>query len=172
MMKKQKSTPTGLTETFKDSTIAEYTDGTWRYTGDNGKTKGALARKPAWLTPFNKETSVEAHEAKVDKRRETFKRGIIAGTEGVVPGKTITDADEAFQCVVEVRTEVALSGDPGSLADAKWLDEALYGSQKKDKDLPKIVIQVDGDFVQAAQLVRERHAIEDTVIEGEYVDQG
>ena len=163
MMKKQKSTPTGLTEQFKDSTIAEYTDGTWRYTGDNGKTKGALARKPAWLTPFNKETSVEAHEAKVDKRREAFERGIVAGLKGVSP-RPINNSSEAFEFIVEKRAEVAVSGDSGSLQDAKWIDEALHGNRKEDT--PKVVIHIDNATLQAIQQVEERN-----VIEGDFVEQ-
>ena len=162
-MKKQKSTPTGLTEQFKDSTIAEYTDGTWRYTGDNGKTKGALARKPAWLTPFNKETSVEAHEAKVDKRREAFERGIVAGLKGVSP-RPINNSSEAFEFIVEKRAEVAVSGDSGSLQDAKWIDEALHGNRKDDA--PKVVIHIDNATLQAIQQVEDRN-----IVDGKFVEQ-
>ena len=162
MMKKQKSTLTGNTEQFNDATIAEYSDGSWRYTGDNGRTKGSLARKPAWLTSFNKETALAANDVKKDKRKEAFMRGIVAGAKGVSP-RPINNSDEAFEYLVEVRTEVALSGDSGSLGDAKWIDEALHGNQKKDT--PKIEIHIDNATLNAIQQVEERH-----VIEGEYVE--
>lgn len=171
MMKKQKSTPTGKTEKFNDATIAEYTDGSWRYTGDNGRTKGSLARRPAWLTSLTTETALAANEIKKDKRREAFRNGVVPGAKAL-SDRPINNSAEAFEFLVEKRMESALSCESGTMADVKWIDEGLHGGQKKDKDVPKIVIHVDGDFVQAAQLVRERHAIEDTVIEGEYVDQG
>ena len=162
-MKSKKSTPTGKTEKLNDATIAEYSDGSWRYTGDGGKTKGALARKPAWLTSFNKETSVEAHEAKKDKRREAFERGIVPGAKAL-SDRPINNSDEAFEFLVEKRMEVALSGDSGSLQDAKWIDEALHGSRKEDT--PKVVIHIDNATLQAIQQVEERN-----VIEGDFVEQ-
>ena len=158
-----KSTKTGKTEQHRDATIAEYTDGTWRYTGDGGKTKGALARKPAWLTSFNKKTSIEAYERKIDKRREAFERGIVAGAKGVSP-RPINNSAEAFEFLVEKRTEVALSGDSGSLGDAKWIDEALHGSRKDAT--PKIEIHIDNATLHAIQHVEERN-----VIEGDFVEQ-
>ena len=169
-MKKPKAVKTGKTETVEGATICEYNDGTWRYLGDAGITKGALARKPAWLGKFNRETSLAANEVRKDKRREAFRRGIVPSAKALSE-RPINNSAEAFEFLVEKRMEVALSGDAGSLGDAKWIDEALHGSQKKDAPLPKIEIQVDGDFIQAVQQVRERHAIEDTVIEGEFVDQ-
>ena len=161
---KKKSAPTGNTEQFNDATIAEYSDGTWRYTGDNGKTKGSLARKPAWLTSFNKETSVDAHEAKKDKRREIFQRGIVQGAKGLSLDRPINNHDEAFEFLVEKRMEVALSGDAGSLGDAKWIDEALHGSRKEDT--PKVVIHIDNATLQAIQQVEDRN-----VIEGDFVEK-
>ena len=162
MGKKPKSTPTGSTEQFKGATIAEYSDGTWRYTGDNGKTKGSLARKPAWLTSFNKETSPVAHEAKKDKRREAFERGIVPGAKAL-SDRPINNSDEAFEFLVEKRMEVALSGDKGSLGDAKWIDEALHGSRKDDS--PRVVIHIDNATLQAIQQVEDRNAIEGDFIE-------
>ena len=156
-MKKQKSTLTGNTEQFNDATIAEYSDGSWRYTGDNGRTKGSLARKPAWLTSFSTESALEANEIKKDKRKEAFMRGIVAGAKGVSP-RPINTSDEAFEYLVEVRTEVALSGDAGSLGDAKWIDEALHGNRKEDT--PKVVIHIDNATLQAIQQVEERNVIE------------
>jgi len=162
LMKKPKAVKTGKTETVDGATICEYTDGTYRYLGDNGKTKGALARKPAWLTPFTPETALEATEIQKDKRREAFERGIVAGAKGLSP-RPINNSAEAFEYLVEVRTEVALSGDAGSIQDAKWIDEALHGNQKKET--PTININIDNATVNAIQAVEERHAIE-----GEYVE--
>ena len=166
---KIKSTPTGETKEHNSATIAEYTDGSWRYAGDNGRTKGAIAvRSPVWkersdLTQFNKETSLSALEVKKDKRREIFKRGIVAGTKGLSP-RPINSADEAFEFIVEKRTEVALSGDSGSLADAKWIDEALHGDRKQDA--PRVTIHIDNATLQAIRHVEERN-----VIEGDFVEQ-
>ena len=164
---KKKATPTGSTETLKGATIEEYSDGSWRYTGDNGKTKGALARKPAWLTSFNKETSLEAHEAKKDIRRERARRGVIEGARGVSP-HPIGTADDAFEFIVEKRTEVALSGDAGSLADAKWIDELLYGDQKKET--PKVVIHLDNATINAFHQT-ERMLEDMSTIDGEFVEE-
>ena len=161
-MKKPKATKTGKTETVDGATICEYTDGSYRYLGDNGKTKGALARKPDWLVPFTTETALEANETYKDKRRDAFERGVVAGAKGLSP-RPINNSTEAFEYLVEVRTEVALSGDAGSLGDAKWIDEALHGTQKKDT--PKIEIHIDNATLNAIQSVEERH-----VIEGEYVE--
>ena len=159
----KKSTPTGNTEQFKGATIAEYTDGSWRYTGDNGKTKGALARKPAWLGKFNTETSLAATEVRKDKRREAFQRGVVVGAKAT-SDRPINNSAEAFEFLVERRMEVALSGDAGSLGDAKWIDEALHGSRKEDT--PKIEIHIDNATLHAIQQVEDRE-----VIEGDFVEQ-
>ena len=161
-MKKPKAVKTGKTEVVDGATICEYSDGTFRYLGDAGKTKGALARKPAWLTSFTPETAIEAHDIRKDKRREAFERGIVAGAKGLSP-RPINNSAEAFEYLVEVRTEVALSGDAGSLGDAKWIDEALHGNVKKE--VPTINIRIDNATLNAIQAVEERH-----VIEGEYVE--
>ncbi len=162
-MKKPKAVKTGKTEKNDGATICEYNDGTWRYLGDAGKTKGALARKPNWLTPFTEETGLAANEIKIDKRREAFERGIVAGAKGVSP-RPINNSAEAFEYLVEVRTEVALSGDAGSLGDAKWIDEAIHGNQKKE--VPTINIKIDNATLHAIQQVEERH-----IIEGDFVEQ-
>ena len=166
---KTKSVPTGNVKEHKDTTIAEYTDGSWRYMGVDGTTKGAIAirslewKEKADLAQFNKETSLAAYEAKKDKRREIFKRGIVTGTKGLSE-RPINSADEAFEFIVEKRTEVALSGDSGSLADAKWIDEALHGDRKQEA--PRITIHIDNATLQAIQHVEERN-----IIEGEFVEQ-
>ena len=49
---------------FAGSTIAEYTDGTWRYTGDGGRVPGSFAKSPPWLEPWTPETSAAAHKRK------------------------------------------------------------------------------------------------------------
>ena len=162
-MKKPKAVKTGKTETVDGATICEYTDGSYRYLGDNGKTKGALARKPAWLVSFTPETALAAQELGVDKRKEAFRRGIVAGTKGLSP-RPINSSEEAFEYLVEVRTEVALSGDAGSLQDAKWLDEGIHGNVKKD--VPAINIKIDNATLNAIQQVEDRH-----IVEGSFVEQ-
>ena len=159
----RKSTPTGNTEQFNDATIAEYSDGSWRYTGDNGKTKGSLARKPAWLTSFNPETALAASDAKKDKRREAFERGIVPGAKALSK-RPINNSDEAFEFLVEKRMESALSCESGTMADVKWIDEALHGSRKDDT--PRVVIHIDNATLQAIQQVEDRN-----VIEGDFVEQ-
>jgi len=159
MTKKPKAVKTGKTEENEGVTICEYNDGTWRYLGDGGKTKGALARKPDWLVPFTEETALEAVDIKKDKRREAFERGVVVGAKAT-SDRPINNSSEAFEFLVEKRMEVALSGDSGSLGDAKWIDEALHGNVKKDT--PTINIKIDNATLHAIQSVEERH------VEGEF----
>ena len=166
-MKKQKSTLTGNTEQFNDATIAEYTDGSWRYTGDNGRTKGSLARKPAWLTPFNTEKALEANDIKKDKRREAFHNGIVPGAKAL-SDRPINNSAEAFEFLVEKRMESALSCESGTMADVKWIDDGLHGSRKEDA--PKVVIHLDNATIntvhQTAAMIEEAETVE-----GEFVEQ-
>ena len=168
-MKKPKAVKTGITKLHPknaDETICEYSDGTWRYDGHGEKTKGGLALKPSWLggPRFTTETSIEAYEAKKDKRRQAFERGAVVGAKATSE-RPINNSAEAFEFLVEKRMEVALSGDAGSLGDAKWIDEALHGNVKKDT--PTINIRIDNATLNAIQAVEDRH-----IIEGEFEEIG
>ena len=163
-MGKPKSTPTGKTEQFKDSTIAEYTDGAWRYTGDGGKTKGALARKPAWLTSFTPKTSIIASDRKRTLKQEDAELGLMRAMEEMTTRK-IRTGHEGMQFVYEKQAELATSPDmPGSTAAAKFVESAFY--RGTHKEVPTINIKIDNATLHAIQQVEERH-----IVEGEFVEQ-
>ena len=162
----KKSTPTGLTEQFKGATIAEYSDGSWRYTGDNGKTKGSLARKPAWLTSFNKETALEAHDAKKTLRQNDAEIGVMRAMSGMSPHK-IRTGHEGMQFIYERQAELAASPDvKGSTGAAKFVAESFYGGPPQDKEIRTITVNIDNATLQAIQQVEDRN-----VIEGDFVEQ-
>ena len=165
MPKKPKAVKTGKTKEHKGTTVAEYDDGAWRYVGLDGSTKGAIAiRSKDWKTiPFTDEMRELAVVAQRDKRREAFQRGVVVGAKATSE-RPINTSDEAFEFLVEKRMEVALSGDAGSLGDAKWIDEALHGNRKQE--VPTINIKIDNATLHAIQQVEERH-----IIEGEFVEQ-
>ena len=164
MAKKQKAVKTGKTETVDGATICEYTDDSWRYIGDGGKTKGALARKPAWLTSFTPETAIEAIDRKRSLKQEDAEIGLMRAMEGMSPHK-IRTGHEGMQFVYERQAELAASPDaPGSTVAAKFVESAFYGGTHKE--VPKIEIHIDNATLNAIQQVEERH-----VIEGEFVEQ-
>ena len=159
-----KSTKTGKTEQKNGATIAEYTDGAWRYLGDGGKTKGALARKPAWLTSFTPETAIVANDKKRTMKQEDAEVGLIRAMKGMSPHK-IRTGHEGMQFVYERQAELAASPDaPGSTVAAKFVESAFYGGTHKE--VPKIEIHIDNATLHAIQMVEDRH-----VIEGEFVEQ-
>ena len=162
-MKKPKAVKTGKTETVDGATICEYTDGSYRYLGDNGKTKGALARKPAWLVSFTPETALEATEIKRSLKQQDAEIGLMRAMDGMSPHKIRTGHD-GMQFVYERQAELAASPDaPGSTVAAKFVSEAFYGGTKKDT--PTINIKIDNATLNAIQQVEERHVIEGSFVE-------
>ena len=163
-MKKPKAVKTGKTEKNDGATICEYNDGTWRYLGDAGKTKGALARKPDWLTSFTPETALEAIDIKRSLKQQDAEIGLMRAMDGMSPHKIRTGHD-GMQFVYERQAELAASPDaPGSTVAAKFVESAFYGGTHKE--VPKIEIHIDNATLNAIQQVEERH-----VIEGEFVEQ-
>jgi len=159
-----KSTKTGKTESFKGTTIAEYTDGSWRYMGLDGTTKGSLARQPGWLVPFNKDTSIEAHDRKRTLKQEDAEIGIVRAMEGMSPHK-IRTGHEGMQFVYERQAELAASPDaPGSTVAAKFVESAFYGGTHKE--VPTINIKIDNATLHAIRTVEERN-----IVDGEFVEQ-
>ena len=155
MAKKPKAVKTGNTEESDGATICEYNDGTWRYLGDGGKTKGALARKPEWLVPFDEETALVAHDIKRTLKQEDAEVGLIRAMEGMSPRK-IRTGHEGMQFVYERQAELAASPDaPGSTAAAKFVEGAFYGGTHKE--VPTINIKIDNATLHAIQQVEERH---------------
>jgi len=161
MTKKPKAVKTGKTETVDGATIAEYTDDSWRYLGDGGKTKGALARKPDWLVPFTEETSIVANDTKRTLKQEDAEIGLIRAMDSMSP-HDIRTGHEGMQFVYERQAELAASPDaPGSTVAAKFVESAFYGGTHKE--VPTINIRIDNATLHAIQQVEERH-----VIEGKY----
>ena len=170
MAKKQKAVKTGKTETIDGATICEYTDDSWRYLGDNGKTKGALARKPAWLTSFTPETAIEAIDRKRSLKQEDAEIGLMRAMEGMSPHKIRTGHD-GMQFVYERQAELAASPDaPGSTVAAKFVESAFYGGTHKE--VPKIEIHMDNATIIAGQQTERMIAeFEDPdTIEGDFVE--
>ena len=159
-----KSTKTGKTEQKNGATIAEYTDGAWRYTGNAGKTTGSLARKPDWLVSFTPETSIVASDRNRTLKQEDAEIGLMRAMEEMTTRK-IRTGHEGMQFVYEKQAELATSPDmPGSTAAAKFVESAFYGGTHKE--VPKIEIHIDNATLHAIQTVEERH-----VIEGDFVEQ-
>ena len=164
MAKKPKAVKTGKTEENDGATICEYTDDSWRYLGDGGKTKGALARKPDWLVPFTEETALEAIDIKRTLKQEDAEIGLIRAMDSMSP-HDIRTGHEGMQFVYEMQAELAASPDvKGSTKAAQFVADAFYGGTHKE--VPKIEIHIDNATLHAIQMVEERH-----VIEGEFVEQ-
>ncbi len=168
-MRKPKSTPAGETKIHPknpNETIALYTDGTWRYDGNGEINKGALAIKPAWLTSFNKKTSVEAFERKKSLRQEDAEIGLVRAMSGMSPHK-IRTGHEGMQFVYERQAELAASPDvKGSTGAAKFVAESFYGGTTQDKGIRTITVNIDNATLQAIQHVEDRN-----VIEGDFIEQ-
>ena len=165
-----KSTKTGKTEQHRGATIAEYTDGAWRYTGDGGKTKGALARKPAWLTSFTPKTSIIASDRKRTLKQEDAELGLMRAMEEMTTRK-IRTGHEGMQFVYEKQAELATSPDmPGSTAAAKFVESAFYGGTHKET--PKIEIHMDNATIiagrQTERMIEELE--EPNTIEGDFAE--
>ncbi len=160
MVIKPKAVKTGKTEKKDGATICEYNDGNWRYLGDAGKTKGALARKPDWLVPFTEETALEALDIKRTLKQDDAEIGLVRAMEGMSPHKIRTGHD-GMQFVYERQAELAASPDaPGSTVAAKFVADAFYGGTHKE--VPTINIKIDNATLHAIQQVEERH------VEGEF----
>ena len=165
-----KSTKTGKTEQHRGATIAEYTDGAWRYTGDGGKTKGALARKPDWLVSFTPETSVVASDRNRTMKQEDAEIGLMRAMEGMSPHK-IRTGHEGMQFVYERQAELAASPDvKGSTGAAKFVESAFYGGTHKET--PKIEIHMDNATIiagrQTERMIEELE--EPDTIEGDFAE--
>ena len=165
---KTKSTPTGETKEHDGATIAEYTDGSWRYAGDNGRTKGAIAvRSPVWKEAMlTTETALAANEIKRSIKQQDAAIGVMRAAESISPRK-IRTSHEGMQFIYERQAELAMSPDvKGSTGAAKFVEQAHYGGTQQDT--PKFIIHLDNATINVTRVVEARHQ---EVIEGDFVEQ-
>jgi len=163
---KTKSAPTGETREHEGTTIAEYTDGSWRYNGSDGRTKGAIAiRSPAWKDAMlNTEKALAANEIKRSIRQEDAAIGVMRAAESMSTRK-IKTSHEGMQFIYERQAVLGMSPrEPGSTAAAKFVEQAHYGGTQQDT--PRVLIHIDNATLNAIQQVEERN-----VIEGDFVEQ-
>ena len=163
---KTKSVPTGNVKEHKDTTIAEYSDGSWRYRGIDGTTKGAIAiRSLEWKeSMLTTETALAANEIKRSIKQEDAAIGVMRAAESISPRK-IKTSHEGMQFIYERQAELAMSPDvKGSTGAARFVEQAHYGGTAHET--PKITIHIDNATLQAIQQVEERN-----VVEGDFVEQ-
>ena len=170
MAKKPKAVKTGKTEMVDGATICEYSDGSYRYLGDAGKTKGALARKPDWLVSFTPETAIEAIDIKRSKKQEDFAIALQRAADGISPRPVPTDR-EGVQFMLEKQAELGMSPDvKGSTGAAKLILDGYYINEPK-KGPGVLHIHLDNATINArAQTRRMVEEFEADTIEGEYVE--